>query len=57
VSSKHCAWRGLSKKEIFKKCEKRMKHENVEKSAAAITGDTKPTKDTVQSSSKLLAPM
>jgi hypothetical protein len=34
VTLKHCAWRGLSKKEIFEKYEKRMKHENAEKSAA-----------------------
>jgi hypothetical protein len=57
VTSKHCAWKGLSKKEVLENYEKRMKDENGEKSGAAITGGTKPTKDYVQSTSKLLAPM
>jgi hypothetical protein len=57
VLSKNCAWKGLSKKVIFKNYEKRMKYENGVKSAGVATGCTEPTKDYVQSTSKFLAPM
>jgi hypothetical protein len=48
---------GVVEEQIFENYEKRMEDENVEKSAAATTGCTEPTKDYVQSTSKLLAPM
>jgi hypothetical protein len=57
VSSKNCPWNGLSKKEIFKNDEKRMKDVKAVEAAATAAGSTVPTKDVLWPTSKFLVPM
>jgi hypothetical protein len=57
VSSRNCPWKGLTKKEIFKNYETRLKDVKAMEAAAKTTGCTVPTKDVVQPTSKFLAPI
>jgi hypothetical protein len=57
VLSKNCPWNGLSKKEIYKNYETRMKAVMAMETTATTAGCTVPTKDIVQNTSKFLAPM
>jgi hypothetical protein len=56
VSSKSCHWKGLCKKEIFKKHEMRMKDVKAVEATATAAGCTVPTKDIVWPTGKFLAP-
>ena len=57
VSSKSCPWKGLSKKEILEKYERRMKVVRAEEPASTAAACTVPTVGIVLPNGEFLAPM